>query len=215
MINSVYRKLIRRINMYRILTTLSMLIIITSLLGCGLFTSVVGKEEWSKNYSLADGVTATAPEMIDGNLKTSGKTASPAGTDQSRGTPAVSEAIVTLPERKSIYKVIIYSSNLRTFDLMADKGDNNWERIKEVKSVQGSPIELRVSTLTNKIKVRVKSTTDDAKVGREQRSRAGGGRRGRRRAPGDISEIEIYGYASSEQAASTSEEAELDKLLSK
>jgi len=211
--------------MYRILTTLSTLIILLSFLGCGLFTSVVGKEDWSDNYALMDGATATAPEMIDDDLKTSGKSAPPAAGERSRDIASVSEAVVTLPEKRSIYKVVIHSSNLKTFDLMADKGGNNWEKIKEVKSVPSRPIELRVSTVTNKIKVRVKATTDDAKVGRERRSRAGGGgRRGRGRAPADISEIEVYGYASSEQAASTAkseeeakseEDALLDQLLSK
>jgi len=185
----------------------------------------VGKEEWSENYALMDGATATAPEMIDGNLKTSGKTAFPSGSDQAYGMSAVSEALVTLPEKQSIYKVVIHSPNLKTFDLMADKGDDNWHKVKEVKSVQSSPIELRISAaITDKIKIRVRSTSDDAEVRRERRARGGwgGGNRGNRRAPAQIDEIELYGYASSGQIASTaqseektSEEDELDQLLTK
>ena len=212
--------------MSRIFTTLSISIILISFLGCGVLTSLVGKEEWSDNYALMDGVTATAPEMIDGNLKTSGKTAFPTGADQAYATSSISEVVVTLPEKQSIYKVVIHSANLKTFDLMADKGDNNWYTVKEVKSVRRNPIEVRLSAITNKIRVRVKATTSDAEFRREREAGrgwdGGGTRRGNRRAPADISEIELYGYASSAQVASTapseekmSEEDELDQLLNK
>lgn len=206
--------------MYRILTVLLISAMFVPFSGCGIFSSVVGEGGWSEDYALMDGVTATAPEMIDGDLKTSAKTSFPEGASASMyGSSPPSEAIITLPEKKSIYRIVIYSPNLKTFDILSDKGNNNWETIKEVKSVQQSPVDVRVSTTTDKIRIRVKTTTDDAELGRRDRARSWGGRRiGRQRAPAIIEEIELYGYATaskagSAQATKEAEEKELDKLL--
>jgi len=206
--------------MYRILIALSIAAILISFLGCGMFGAVVGTQEWSDNYALMDGVTATAPEMIDGDMKTSGKTAFPEGADSSMyGTSPPSEAVITLPEKMSIYRIVIHSPDLKIFDVLSDKGDNNWEKIKENQKVTKNFADIRVSTMTDKIRIRVRTTSGDAEVGRASRARSWGGRRGgRQRAPATIGEIELYGFASSGVSTSVAEEKaaeeeELDQLL--
>ena len=206
--------------MYRILIALSIGAMLVSFLGCGMFGAVVGTDEWSENYALMDGVTATAPEMIDGDVKTSGQTAFPEGADASMyGSSPPSEAIVSLPQRMSIYRIVINSPNLKVFDVFADKGDNDWEIIKENQKFTTNPAEVRVSANTDKIRIRVRTTADDAEVGRKSRARSWGSRRGgRQRAPATINEIELYGFATGATsapagAAKAAEEEELDKLL--
>jgi len=206
--------------MYRILVALSIGAMFVSFLGCGILGTVVGTEEWSENYALMDGVTATSPEMIDGDVKTSGQTAFPEGADGAMyGSSPPSEAIVSLPERMSIYRIVINSPNLILFDVFADKGDSNWEIIKESQKVTKNPVDVRISTVTDKIRIRVRTTADDAEVGRKSRARSWGGRAsGRQRAPATINEIELYGFASSGAGVASEEtkdaaEEELDQLL--
>lgn len=204
---------------YCILIALPITAMFISFSGCGSLGSVIGTGDWSENYALMDGVTATAPEMIDGDVNTSAKTAFPEGASATMyGTSPPSEAIVTLPKKMSITRIVINAPTLKTFDILSDKGGNNWETIKEIKAVQQHPIEVRVSTRTDKIRIRVKATTKDAEVGRRERARSWGGRRGgRSRAPADINEIELYGYATGAVSAAAetkqAEEDELDNLL--
>lgn len=206
--------------MYRILIALSIGAMLVSFLGCGMFGAVVGTENWSENYALKDGVTATSPEMVDGDVKTSGQTTFPEGADASMyGSSPPSEVIVTLPERMSIYRIVIHSPDMKVFDVLSDKGNNDWEVIKENQKMTNNPVEVRVSTNTDKIRIRVRTTSSDAEVGRTSRARSWGGRQtGRQRAPATINEIELYGFATGGAGASSTEtkaaeEEELDKLL--
>ena len=213
--------------MYRIFTVILLGIFsIMSVSGCGgTFSKIFAKQELSENYARMAGATATAPEMIDGDLKTFGKTAFSEGSRNYYGSTAPSEAIITLPEKKLIRKIVIYSDNLKTFDILADKGNGNWTIIKEVKSVTKSPLEVKVGALfkTDKIKIRVNSTTNDAAVRRKEGVRLGNRRlRGARGAPANIYEIELYGYATEKEAKAKevekkkqTEESELDRLLNK
>ena len=70
--------------MYRILIVLYIGTMLISFLGCGkFFGSFVGTDEWSENYALMDGGTAPSPELIDGNVQTSGQTTCPEGANAS------------------------------------------------------------------------------------------------------------------------------------
>ena len=183
------------------------------------------QQELSENYSLLDGTMATSPQMIDGNINTIGETTFPTGTDATFGTNPASEVIITLPEKKLIRKVVVHTDNLKTFDIFVDQGgvinDTDWKLIKEVKSVKSSPIEIPVlsSIPTNRIRLRVLSTTDDANLKRTQRARSGGLRTfgQNRRAVGKIREIELFGYKTAEKTeidtAAGTREKELDDLL--
>lgn len=206
----------------RISLFFSLICISVIMIGCSVLFS---QQEWSDNYALLEGTMATSPQMIDGNLNTIGETTFPAGTDTAFGSNPASEVIITLPEKKLIRRVIIHTDNLKTFDIFADQGglinDTDWKLIKEVKSVKTSPVEIPVlfSFPTERIRLRVLSTTDDANLKRTQRARSGGFRQfgQNRRAQGKIREIELYGYKTAAKTqvdnAAETREKELDDLL--
>jgi hypothetical protein len=104
--------------------------------------------------------------------------------------------LITLPERKSIHRIVIHSPNLQVFDVMARDEKGGWQTIKEVKSNDKKVIDLRVSTITDGIRIRVRRTSGDAAQRRKSTTRMGGMTwyRGNIRANADISEIELYGF---------------------
>ncbi|MCZ6679113.1 MAG: hypothetical protein O7E52_17920 [Candidatus Poribacteria bacterium] len=203
--------------MYRVFGLLSVGICLLFASGCGL----AAKQEWSENYALDEGTRATSPQMIDGNLRTFGETTFPEATQGFAGGTPASQAIIVLPEKRVIRRVVIHSENLKAFDVFADKGNGDWRVVKEVNTVKSSPIALSVNVAfpTDRIRIRVLSTTDDAELRRKERARTRGARwgMGNRRAPGKIYEIELYGYKSTaearEQEAEAQREKELDDLL--
>lgn len=206
---------------YRISTYISLLIFSFLIIGCSALFSV---QEWSDNYALMDGARATSPQMIDGKLETVGETLFSSGT-QRRLVRGGSEVVVTLPEKKRIHRIVIHADNLKHFIIYADKGGgiidgSDWQYVKEEQGVKGNPIDLRVMIpySTDRIRVRVLKTTEDAQLAREKNTRLGGitfvSTTG---APGKIREIEIYGYKTAEKAKADditeSREKELDDLL--
>ena len=204
--------------MDRYLGLLSICLCFLFVLGC----AIVAKQEWSENYTSITGVRATNAKMIDGNIRTFGETAFREGSEQDTFGPApTSQAIVMLPERKVIRRVVIHSDNLKKFTVYAAKGSEDWEIIKEVNNVTSNPIDLSVNAPfpTDKIRIRVLGTTDDASLRRGQRRRNFWAS-GNRRAPAKIYEIELYGYQSATAAdaedvveSKDQSEAELDQLL--
>jgi len=203
--------------MNRYLGLLSICLYCLALLGC----AIVAKQEWSENYASITGVRATNARMIDGNIRTFGETAFREGSQDSFGPAPTSQAIVMLPERKVIRRVVIHSDNLKKFTVYADKGSEDWQVVKEVNNVTSNPIDLSVNAPfpTDKIRVRVLGTTDDASLRRGQRRRNFWAS-GNRRAPAKIYEIELYGYQSATAAdaeepmgSQDQSEAELDLLL--
>lgn len=204
--------------MDRYLGLLSICLCFLFVLGCAL----VAKQEWSENYASITGVRATNAKMIDGNIRTFGETAFREGAEQDTFGPApTSQAVVMLPERKVVRRVVIHSDNLKKFTVYAGKGSEDWEIIKEVNNVTSNPIDLSVNAPfpTDKIRIRVLGTTDDASLRRGQRRRNFWAS-GNRRAPAKIYEIELYGYQSATGAdaedvveSKDQSEAELDQLL--
>ena len=207
---------------YRFIAIFSLLCFATLLTGCA---ALFSEQEWSENYALMEGVQSTSPQMIDGKLNTVGETSFPASTEGFMGANAASQVIITLPEKKTIRRIVIHSDNLSAFDIYADKGsiavDADWQLIKDVKSVKMSPfqISLLIPFPTNRIRLRVLGTKDDALLNRQQRARSGGfrGWNANRRAAAKIREIELYGYKTAEQVeaeeATDKREKELDDLL--
>ena len=208
--------------MYRFITLFSLFCFLIVLSGCA---ALFSEQEWSENYALMEGTQATSPQMIDGKLNTIGETTFPAGSQGFIGANPASQVIVTLPEKKTIRRIVIHSDNLTEFDIFADKGsiavESDWQLIKDVKSVKTSPIKisLLIPFPTNRIRLRVLGTKDDALLNRQERARSGGRgwNIGSRRAVGKIREIELYGYKTSEQIAveeaTDKREKELDDLL--
>ena len=208
--------------MYRFITLLALFAFIIILSGCAVLFS---EQEWSENYSLLEGTQATSPQMIDGKLNTIGETTFPAGSQGFVGANPASQVVITLPEKKVIRRIVVHSDNLTEFDIFADKGsiavDADWQLIKDVKSVKSSPIKisLLIPFPTDRIRLRVLGTKDDALLSRQERARSAGRgwNVGSRRAVGKIREIELYGYKTSEQVAveeaTDRREKELDDLL--
>jgi hypothetical protein len=168
--------------------------------GCGTVgRSLVAKQEWSENYAALEGVEATSPLMVDGQRSTIGETEIPTG---GRGSTEFSEAVVKLPEEKSIRKVVIYTPNIESFSLYAGgRDEDQWKPLGEVKNNDEKMITMNVSTTTDRIRVRVRETSDDELLpgGRGRRNRVD-------RAKGKIQEIEIYGLVE-EAPAEVAEEA--------
>ena len=171
-------------------------------------------QQWSENYALLPGTTASDPAFIDDNLETIGqsqrkKGSGSAGTDLN----IPSEAIVYLPQKKSIYRIVIHSTNLEEFEIHAFNSRGEWDKIYDRRSNTDPIIDIRFNKviMTSGIKVVVRQTTDDAARRREnvqlRRENAqtsdGNIRRGRYRyfitgpttALANISEIALYGYA--------------------
>ena len=208
--------------MYRFITLFALLAFIVILNGCA---ALFSEQEWSENYSLLEGTQATSPQMIDGKLNTIGETTFPAGSQGFVGANPASQVVITLPEKKVIRRIVVHSDNLTEFDIFADKGsiavDADWQLIKDVKSVKSNPIKisLLIPFPTDRIRLRVLGTKDDALLSRQERARSAGRgwNVGSRRAVGKIREIELYGYKTSEQVAveeaTDRREKELDDLL--
>ena len=170
-------------------------------------------QKWSENYALLPGVTASDPAIIDGKSETVGQ------SQRKKGSGSVvtdldipSEAIVYLPEKKSVYRIVIHSTNLEDFELMAYNTRGEWDKIYDQRSNKDTIIDIRLNKVvtTTGIKLIVHRTTEDAARRRENvqirrenvEIKEGQVRRGVRRyyitgpttALAKIAEIELYGY---------------------
>jgi len=162
-----------------------------------MMNTVAAGQQWSENYARLPGVEATDPKMVDGDLRTSGETVAES---------FYPKAVVKLPEPKVIHKIVIYSPNLQTFSIWADRG-NGWEQIKEIKSVKGSPIVVMTSVRTDKIMISVSAL----KSGRLERKMVRR-RRGIKGEQAIIQEIELYGFASPEESKAVAARKEEKKV---
>lgn len=174
---------------------------------------VIG-QQWSENYALQPGVTASDPTFIDGKPETVGqsqrkKSSGSALTDLN----IPSEAIIHLPEKRSIYRIVIHSTNLEDFEVQAFDSLGEWQKIYDRRTNKDRVIDIRLNKFvtTTGIKLLVRRTTDDAaqrrenlKLKRENVETSDGKRRrgrylyhltGPTTALAKISEIELYGYA--------------------
>ncbi len=171
-------------------------------------------QKWSENYTRLPGTTASDPAFIDDNTETVGQSQRKQGSG-SVGTDIniPSEAIVYLPEKKAIYRIVIHSTNLEEFELHAFNSRGEWDKIYDRRSNKDTIIDIRLKKVvrTSGIKVVVRRTTDDPARKRENiqlrrenvQTPDGKIRRGRylyfvtgpTTALAEISEIELYGYA--------------------
>jgi hypothetical protein len=194
--------------------------------GC---STIFSAQEWSDNYALMDGVQSTSPEMIDGNLETIGEAAftsnatvsallNDRANDRAESVRNDSIVVVSLPEKKRVYRIILHSDNLRHFVVYVDKGKRtkgeDWQRIVEMRDVISKKIDLKLKMpyYTHQIKIRILKTNPPVQ---NQKSKTfqisttlGSGRLDRTvfsnhrppiHMPGRIREIEIYGFKTAEQ----------------
>ena len=177
----------------------SSLLILLAMSACEspLFQNLFKEQEWSENYVLADGVRCTAPEMIDGDVNTAGKTLFPEKVHGRviYGAFPSAEAEIILPEKKSIRKIVIRSEDLSTFDVLASIGvRGDWKLIEEFDNNKEKEIVIRASVVTDKIKIRArgKSSFDGT-----ERGIVHGGvmtMRSTTVTEPEIQEIELYGF---------------------
>jgi len=169
--------------------------------GCSMFA----EPGYSENYAIR--AECSVPEMIDGSMRTAGKT-HPAeyerggATDDSR----YNEATVTIKEPKTIRKVVVRRrpDEAVSVDINVEAMvDGEWKLIKEVRSAEKQDIDILVNTFTDKIKVRLQRSTRTSK-GKSGIAQAAKGQGGRTRSqdvtrllrePVLIAEIELYGLA--------------------
>ena len=170
-------------------------------------------QQWSENYALQPGVTASDPTFIDGKPETVGQSQ----RKKSSGSRLTdinmpSEAIIYLPEKRSIYRIVIHSTNLDEFEVQAFDSLGEWQKIYDRRTNKDRVIDIRLNKVvtTTGIKLLVRRTTDDAarrrenlKLKRENVETSDGMRRrgryvhhltGPTTALAKISEIELYGY---------------------
>ncbi len=152
--------------------SLALVCFVVSMAGC---SALLTQQEWSENYALLDGVQATNMQVIDGDINTVGEISSGKKANSRAGSSPSPEIIVSLPEKKIIRRIVIHSDNIKKFKLYADKGggrlsDTDWQMIKEVQSVSSNPIIIPVlySFPTDKIRITVLGTTDDAALTRRE-----------------------------------------------
>ena len=171
-------------------------------------------QQWSENYTLQSGVTASDPALIDGKPETVGQSQRKKGSGSALTDLDIpSEAIIHLPEKRSIYRIVIHSTNLEEFELQAFDSLGEWQKIYDRRTNKDRVIDIRLNKVvtTTGIKLLVRGTTDDAaqrrenlKLRRENVETPDGGRRrgrylyhltGPTTALAKIAEIELYGYA--------------------
>lgn len=203
--------------LFRTICAFSLYCLSITLMGCGALFSV---QEWSENYALMEGTQSTTPQAIDGNLSTVGDAVFPGDV---YGMSPASEVIITLPEKKNIRRIVVHSENVVEFDVFVTKDshttDRNWDLIKEIKKANNpATVSVLVPYPTDRVRLRVLKTRDDATKSREFGARnVGFIRASNRRAVGKFKEIELYGYKTSEQVTedktTDKREQELDDLL--
>ena len=194
---------------------------IASSYGCAGLQGFSAEQQWSNNYALADGARANDPAIIDGNVRTVGQSQYVESTgDMVMSFGSQSESIITLPEPKSLHRVVIHSPNLLAFDVWTTDSQGRWEKIKEVESNKKKIIDLRFNrtVYTSGVKIRVRRTSDDAGQRRKNVQNVRGWQvySGKVNAPAKIAEVELYGFVSKTDAGSaslqTSAGSEADEL---
>jgi hypothetical protein len=178
--------------MRNIVLMLCLATLLSCCIGCEskIVQAVFQEQELSENYALEDGVTCTSPEMIDGDMNTVGKAPFP---ERTRGRIVYgafpnAEVEITLPEKKSIHRIVVYSESLEDFKVLALTGPgDNWEQLAEIDSNKEKRVEIKVSTTTDKIKIRARGKASSADDGSINTVRV---------AEPEIQEIELYGFAS-------------------
>ncbi len=170
-------------------------------------------QQWSENYVRAPGATASDPAFIDGNMETIGLSQRKKGSGSTvTDLDIPSEAIVHLPEKRSLYRIVIHATNLESFEVLAFNTRGEWDKIFDERKNKEPVIDIRLAKAvqTNGIKLIVHRTTEDAARRRENvqirrenvQVAEGQVRRGRYQyvitgpttALAKIAEIELYGF---------------------
>ncbi len=141
----------------------------------------------SINLAVADGVTCTASEMIDGNLKTVGYT-------EDRWIH------LELPKKKAIHKIIIRGTNI-TDAIVYKKieGEQRWPAILQIKNNRSNVIQMRRNFVTQALRIYVSGTKDDIRKAPLQSPRYDLIVQRKELGKPFIQEIEVYGFVTKDK----------------
>ena len=138
-------------------------------------------QEWSQNYTQLEGATCTSYEMIDGNINTVGESGR--------------EILITLPERKSIHRIVLRGINFEDFIVYQGRvGDGNWQKLESVSNNTVTEREIRVTATTERLRFRIGGTFDDERAASKIDTFTGRVTPQRKRAAKRAAEIELYGF---------------------
>ena len=190
----IRRNVMQRISVAGVLVPL----LIAFVAGCAMLAS----PEWGDNYALE--ATCTVPELIDGNMYSTGKTL-PA--EYIKGQPAddsrYTDVILTFEEPKDIRKLVVRRRSednapvdINVFAMINDK----WKEISSsTRGASKDDISIHLRATTSKIKIRSQRATRTAKgksalaAGREPGARRFTQVETILRKPLKYAEIEVYG----------------------
>ena len=146
--------------------------------------TVFSAQEWSQNYALTEGVTCSAQEMIDGDIKTVGSSGY--------------QVRINLPERKTIHRLVFRQTNIQDLTLYIDRNnddENDWMKWEQIDSNRESTFEIRKVFNAQRIRILICATSDDQRIAEKfTHSRTGIHRQTVKRGAPFVHEIELYGF---------------------
>ena len=149
-----------------------------------LTSTVFSAQEWSQNYALTEGVTCSAQEMIDGDIKTVGSSGY--------------QVRINLPERKTIHRLVFRQTNIQDLTLYIDRNnddENDWMKWEQIDSNRESTFEIRKVFNAQRIRILISATSDDQRIAEKfTHSRTGIHRQTVKRGAPFVHEIELYGF---------------------
>ena len=138
----------KRLVDYKKVTFLMLLFVIS---GCSTLNTLFAPQQLSENYALMPGAECDAPEAVDGDMNTVSNS---------------TRIVISLPEKKSIRRIVIYNTNISNFILYEYQGKaGDWKIIKGVKGNTESKIVVDTQVVTDKIRLFVSDTSGARFVG--------------------------------------------------
>jgi len=126
-------------------------LILFALSGCSTFNMLFAPQQMSENYALLPGVECDAPEAVDADMNTISNN---------------TRIIISLPEKKSIRRIVIYNTNISNFILYEYKGkEGDWKIINNFKGNTQSKIVVNTQVITDKIRLFVSDTNGTRFIG--------------------------------------------------
>ncbi|MYG08544.1 hypothetical protein F4054_21845 [Candidatus Poribacteria bacterium] len=141
------------------------------------------------NYAVTEGVTCTAPEMIDGDVKT-------------RGYADGRWIHLNLPTQKAIHRITINGTNIINAMIYEKlEGEGRWRAILQIQNNESPVIKTRFSgVVTDAIRIYISGTTDDEKKASQYDPRRGAIVPQIKLGRAFIHELEVYGFVSKEKS---------------
>ena len=139
------------------------------------------------NYAVTEGVTCTAPEMIDGDVKT-------------RGYADGRWIHLNLPTQKAIHRITINGTNIINAMIYEKlEGEGRWRAIMQIQNNESPVIKMRINAVvTDAIRIYISGTTDDEKKASQYDPRRGAIVPQIKLGRAFIHELEVYGLVSKE-----------------